>query len=481
MASALGDPPTPVRSADLGSGDGAKGKARMTSTPSAPTVANLLATPGLRLRLVSGDPTALARTVRWVHTTELPDPAAYLRGGELVCTVGVSLGGPDACAGFAAAVASAGAVGVCFGVGDVHAAVPAALVAACSDLGLVLLALPAGAPFLAVGERLADRWAAAGAAETLREDHLVRDLLATVGEGATVQQLIDLASNAVGGALAVTPDSPTRVDWSGVGDPPSVALLGHQGAIIDIARHECEIERRSAIGHIGHVLALVADGLANPDALRPALESAGLREAATVTVTAWPAGSADHVAGHAGHVVVGDTGSVVLTLTKDRELVTNLASTTGLPCGVGPVGPLAQLARAIAGARTALTIAERRGGLVGPESLTTLEALLEQQPSELLRPFVDQIIRPLLDADRHHGTAQLETLREFLANDSSLQRTARQQFLHVNTVRHRLERARALTGRDPFTFSGRAELAIALWAYDHGRQGAHDTRGQPPA
>ena len=78
------------------------------------------------------------------------------------------------------------------------------------------------------------------------------------------------------------------------------------------------------------------------------------------------------------------------------------------------------------------------------------------------------VVEPLL-ADERHGRAQIDTLRAFLADDGSLQRTARHLFVHVNTVRHRLERVRDLTGRDPFTFAGRTEIAIALWAHDHRR------------
>lgn len=438
----------------------------MTPTPTTPTVASLLSAPGLRLRLVHGEAAALGRPVRWVHTTELPDPAAYLRGGELVCTVGVSLNGAKACGAFAAAVASAGAVAVCFGVGDVHPAVPPGLVTACGALDLPLLELPVGAPFLALSERLAEQWAAAGAADTMRDDHLVSDLLGAAGMGATVQMLVDLAVATVDGALEVSPVRPTQVRWSGAGDPPSATLLAHLGGVIDIARRGYEVERRSRSCQVGQLLDLVADGLADARSLRPALEAAGLDAALTVTVAAWPAGSAERLATHGTGVVVGDCGSTVLTLTADRALVTSLAATTGLPCGVGPEAVATQLARSIAGARTAFSRAGRVGGVVGPESLTTLEALLEQQPSELLGPFVDQIIGPVLESDHRHGTAQLETLREFLANDGSLQRTARRQFVHVNTVRHRLERVRAVSGRDPFTFVGRVELAIALWAHD---------------
>ena len=61
----------------------------------------------------------------------------------------------------------------------------------------------------------------------------------------------------------------------------------------------------------------------------------------------------------------------------------------------------------------------------------------------------------------------MATLRSYFDNNGSLVDTARAEFLHVNTVRHRLERIRELTGRDPFDLHDRIDLVIALWAHDH--------------
>jgi PucR family transcriptional regulator, purine catabolism regulatory protein len=57
------------------------------------TVADVLALPVLAAGLpevVAGE-AGLARPVRWVHITELTDPASFLKGGELVLTTGVPL------------------------------------------------------------------------------------------------------------------------------------------------------------------------------------------------------------------------------------------------------------------------------------------------------------------------------------------------------------------------------------------------------
>ena len=57
------------------------------------TVADVLALPVMAVgvpRVVAGE-AALDRHVRWVHVTELTDPASFLKGGELVLTTGLPL------------------------------------------------------------------------------------------------------------------------------------------------------------------------------------------------------------------------------------------------------------------------------------------------------------------------------------------------------------------------------------------------------
>lgn len=61
--------------------------------PFNPTVADVLALPVFAAGLpqvITGD-SALDRPVRWVHITELTDPASFLKGGELVLTTGMPL------------------------------------------------------------------------------------------------------------------------------------------------------------------------------------------------------------------------------------------------------------------------------------------------------------------------------------------------------------------------------------------------------
>ena len=59
------------------------------------TMRALTARPDLEIRIRAGHG-GLDRTVRWAHVTELHDPVRWLRGGELVLTVGLNVGATEA-------------------------------------------------------------------------------------------------------------------------------------------------------------------------------------------------------------------------------------------------------------------------------------------------------------------------------------------------------------------------------------------------
>ncbi|MBY8888897.1 PucR family transcriptional regulator [Streptomyces sp. PTM05] len=117
-----------------------------------PTLAFLVRTPALKLTVLAGGD-RLDAPVRWVHTSELDDPAPYLEGGELLLTTGLKLGDePDALRGYVHRLADAGVVGLGFGVGLGHDTVPEPLVSAAEERGLPLLRVPRPTPFIAISK-----------------------------------------------------------------------------------------------------------------------------------------------------------------------------------------------------------------------------------------------------------------------------------------------------------------------------------------
>lgn len=472
---------------------------------SGPTLRELLAVDSLRLRSHTSPEEGLDRTVRWAHSTELPDPSAYLRGGELVCTVGTTLTRLEHCARFVDAVAAAGAVGICFGVGDVHDDVPPPLVEACRTAGLPLLVAPHGAPFSAIGEYLTSRRVEVETAHLRSGDELMPRLLAGLRGHAPVVDLLQEATRHVGGRLELrldgrtvavagaepTPDDQSMDDlsmedlstgdvwtttararvgggelvWTGLHERPDPTLVEQLSHVVEVALSERDVEAALERERIGQLLILVQERLLNPTALAPFLEQAGLGTA-DIVVSCWPGGAAGLLTRRLEPALIGEAPGISLAVTQRTQPVTAAARELGLACGYGSPVALGQLSQGVAQARATLELASSQGGVVGPSGLLSLEGLLEQQPAARLEPFVDQLVAPLLASDTDRGTEHMATLRSFLATNGSLQATAREQYLHVNTVRHRLARIRDLTGRDPLVFADRVALAIALWAYD---------------
>ncbi|MFI9585520.1 PucR family transcriptional regulator [Streptomyces sp. NPDC052236] len=117
------------------------------------TVADVLALPVLAAgqpQVVTGVP-HLDRPVRWVHITELTDPASFLKGGELVLTTGMPL--PEDVAGvrrYVDELADIGAAALVIELVRRYHRPPDALVDACRLRGLPLVTLAKDVNFLEV-------------------------------------------------------------------------------------------------------------------------------------------------------------------------------------------------------------------------------------------------------------------------------------------------------------------------------------------
>ncbi|GAA1454082.1 PucR family transcriptional regulator [Nocardiopsis tropica] len=114
-------------------------------------ISELLAVKRLRLRFLSGAEHA-HRTLRWAYTTDLLDPARYLRGGEFVLTGMMWRTRPQDSEAFVSSVVGAGAVAL--GAGTALGEVPDDLVEACRTHDLPLVEVPAETSFGAVTEEV---------------------------------------------------------------------------------------------------------------------------------------------------------------------------------------------------------------------------------------------------------------------------------------------------------------------------------------
>jgi len=165
------------------------------------TVRALIARPDLEVRVRAGR-AGLDRPVRWAHVTELADPVRWLRGGELVLTVGLNVGTTEEeQRAYVARLDAAGCAGLGMAVDTWLDEVPPAVLEEAERIGLPLLSVEGSTPFIAIVEAVADHYAA----EQLRlqgrmltaQDAMVRAALRTGPPGV----LAELSEVAEGEAL----------------------------------------------------------------------------------------------------------------------------------------------------------------------------------------------------------------------------------------------------------------------------------------
>ncbi|WP_017580083.1 PucR family transcriptional regulator [Nocardiopsis valliformis] len=114
-------------------------------------ISELLAVKRLHLRFLAGAEHA-HRDIRWAYTTDLLEPARYLRGGELVLTGMMWRTRPADSEVFVASVVSAGALAI--GAGTALGEVPEDLVNACQAHDIPLVEIPPETSFGVVTEEV---------------------------------------------------------------------------------------------------------------------------------------------------------------------------------------------------------------------------------------------------------------------------------------------------------------------------------------
>ncbi|HEV7202977.1 MAG TPA: helix-turn-helix domain-containing protein [Jatrophihabitans sp.] len=165
----------------------------------------------------------------------------------------------------------------------------------------------------------------------------------------------------------------------------------------------------------------------------------------------------DAMAGvHADRLVV-----VIGGITDAEEAATQLLPAFGDgPVVVGPIA--ADLAEAGAVTRAALSGLRAAPAWPAAPRPIQADALLPERAlagdPEARAQLVDDIYRPLIEA----GGSLIETVTAFLDAGGALEATARELFVHANTVRYRLRRVADICGETPTDARGALTLRVAL-------------------
>jgi purine catabolism regulator len=356
----------------------------------------------LGLELVSGQDAAQSH-VRWVHSTELPDPTPWLKGGELLLTTGLQLTGPKLQRELIDRLADHDIAGLGFGTGFAHKHIPAALLGAARKRGFPLFEVPYELPFIAITER--------AFAQLLDERYEI------------------LQRNMVGDLLAE-------------------ALSGRL--------YPEDLQARLRPFGIGEQVAVLAFGLNDPSAGAALVERILARERVPSLVAI-----------RAGLVcaVVDPRGGQPFELARTirGELGTRFGD---VRAAASRPAAAHSLRMSFHEARCALEAVRLRNGdapeVASYEDLGAFQLLLSLQDEDALSSYCRSVLEPIEQGEGEYGDELVRSLDAFIEHNGHWEKAAAALFCHRHTLRYRIRRIEQLTGRDFSSARDRIEFWLAL-------------------
>lgn len=472
-----------------------------------PTIASLLADRPLGLRLLTAEGPAgdISREVRWVHTTELNDPAPFLEGGELLLTTGLRLADPGYdLEAFLSSLERAGVAGLGFGVGLNNASVPERFVEAASAHGLPVLEVPKATPFIAIAKSVsralaAEEYRAITEGYRTQQDlvksalahepqrSLVRSLVRGLGPGAWA--VLAGPDGAVLHSAGPVPDldlAPELARLRGRTLPSSASILTESGHVELHALGAGKrvmgfltvglLDRTTGPDITGRQILAVALTLLTLGVEQPTKDvtvaELTLRRAVVRLLLAGYVDAAHEAAGELRVPLPAEPVRIardsvrdeavsdrVFVLEEDGERVLVApADYEGFTGGVSDAVGYADFGRAYRQAGEALATARKNGkaAVYFADAGSGLVTLFADQG---VQDFAAGVLRPLVEADR---SALVPTLRAWLAHNGQWDSAAAELGVHRHTVRARIARAGELLGKD-LTAADSADARMELW------------------
>ncbi|WP_395725177.1 PucR family transcriptional regulator [Nakamurella sp.] len=177
-------------------------------------LADLVAAPGLGIRVLHGDDDDLARPLGWIYTTDLPDPSRYLTSGQTLMT-GMMWRADEADSDpFVRRLVESGAAALI--VGDaLFDHVPGDVVLACRRWNLPLLAVPTHVSFARVTEYVAGQQTQQRLGRLTEGLVRQRQLLAEMAAGRTLDELVRRIARETGLGCRVLSSTGRQIAASG--------------------------------------------------------------------------------------------------------------------------------------------------------------------------------------------------------------------------------------------------------------------------
>jgi purine catabolism regulator len=396
------------------------------------TVESLVAE--LELTLVSGLQAAQAH-VRWVHSTELTDPTPWLKGGELLLTMGIQLDGPRAQRELIDRLADHEIAGLGFGTGFTHKKLPAALVTAARKREFPLFEVPYELPFIAITER------AFAQLVNERYEMLQRNMVG------------DVLAEALTGHL-YPEELQARLRPFGIGEQVAVLAFSTPDPTAAAALLERILEREG----VPNLVAIRA-GL-----LCAVIDANGLRRAVK---------GGDGGGDRKGDGSDDGNGGGRDPIDLARKLRGELAERFGtVAAAASRVAPVHSLRLSFHEARCALEAVRLQNGdpprggaspdVASYRDLGAFQLLLSLQDDDALISYCRGVLGPVEQGEGEYGDELLRSLDVFIEHNGHWEKAAGALYCHRHTLRYRIRRVEQLTGRDFSQARDRIEFWLAL-------------------
>ncbi|MFJ5698354.1 PucR family transcriptional regulator [Arthrobacter sp. NPDC093139] len=464
------------------------------------SLAALLAVQSLGLKKSGLAETTSHQDIRWVAVTELEDPQRFLNGGELVLTTGLRMRTAPEQRRFVRQVQRAGAVGIGFGVGLTHDAVPPALVAEANRWGLPVVEVPYGTPFIAISKLVADAQSADhySKLERLIAGHqiLARALLTGGGLAELLKHLggmlrTDVVLTQFTAELYNSGSVPPEANsWSSYPIPTGrrdactlwvkqpfedSGIIGYAQNLISVELNNMVKQRQAERALCGQVLEDVIHGTLEPSEATRRLAGTGINSTRK-NVVLLASSEAHHkqlvtsslpralekavtaVVGKDLITVIADDGRGATALA--RSLSDHLAE-AGIHATIG-IGGAYTKPNGLRWSYFEARDAASHGLPVNEPERLSLTSLLLASEDVPLADMAHESLNPLRTFDAAHGAELMTTLESYLNNNGSVAAVAEALTLHRNTVRYRLAQITELTGYDPSITADRVQLWLAL-------------------
>jgi purine catabolism regulator len=374
------------------------------------TVESLIAELGLTL--VCGQESAQAH-VRWVHSTELLDPTPWLKGGELLLTMGIQLTGPKAQRELIATLADHEIAGLGFGTGFTHKKLPAALLSAARKREFPLFEVPYELPFIAITER-------------------------------AFAQLLD--------------ERYEMLQRNMVGDVLAEALTAHL--------YPDELQARLRPFGIGEQVAVLAFKLPDPSAAAALLERILEREEVH-NLVAIRTGLLCAVIDADGQGGGRDPIELARKLRAELgERFGEVRAAASRPAATHSLRLSFHEARCALEAVRLQNGDAPRGGdapeVASYRDLGAFQLLLSLQDDDALISYCRGVLGPVEQGEGEYGDELLRSLDVFIEHNGHWEKAAGALYCHRHTLRYRIRRVEQLTGRDFSQARDRIEFWLAL-------------------